>query len=64
MRTLVGVGTPRGLQGRLAAIVTLIVTLWMHATDLWCADDRRGTDQRSVFTGHHRFDWLFVGPSE
>ena len=34
MRTLVGVGTPRGLQGRLAAVLALVVTLWMHVTDL------------------------------
>jgi len=61
MRTLLGVGTPRALQGRLAAIVALVVTLWMHATDLWGADDPRGTRQRSLFTPHHRFDWILVG---
>ena len=28
MRTLIGVGTPRGLQGRLAAVWALVVALW------------------------------------
>jgi transposase len=39
MRTLVGVGTPRGLQGRLAALVTLVLALWTH-TDDYERDDR------------------------
>ena len=34
MRTLFGVGTPRGLQGRLAAVVTLLVALWTHVVGL------------------------------
>ena len=28
MRRLLGVGTPRGLQGRAAAVIALLVTLW------------------------------------
>ena len=39
MRTLFGVGTPRGLQGRLAALVALVIALWTHVVDLW--RDRR-----------------------
>ena len=35
MRTLVGVGTPRGLQGRLAALMALVIALWTHVVDLW-----------------------------
>jgi len=35
MRTLVGVGTPRGLQGRLATLITLVTAFWTHAVDLW-----------------------------
>jgi transposase len=58
MRTLLGVGTPRGLQGRLAAILALIVTLWMHVTDLWCFGDTLDADTRSLFTPHHRLEWL------
>jgi transposase len=58
MRTLLGVGTPRGLQGRLAAILALIVTLWMHVTDLWRSGDTLDADTRSLFTPHHRLEWL------
>jgi hypothetical protein len=28
MRTLFGIGTPRGLQGRLAAFTTVLAALW------------------------------------
>ena len=34
MRTLVGVGTPRGLQGRLAALMALVIALWTHGRRL------------------------------
>jgi transposase len=37
MRTLIGVGTPRGLQGRLAASLVCIVGLWTHVVAL-CGD--------------------------
>ncbi len=63
MRTLFGVGTPRGLQGRLAALVALMVTLWLHVTDLWRADDPRGAGERSS-PPHHRFEGSLVGASE
>ena len=33
MRTLIGVGTPRGLQGRLAAVMALCFTLWVLLRD-------------------------------
>jgi transposase len=29
MRTLTGIGTPRGLQGRLAAVLAFFFTLWV-----------------------------------
>src|SRR6476620_905755 len=35
MRTLFGVGTPRRLQGRLAAVLALVIALWTHAVSLW-----------------------------
>jgi hypothetical protein len=28
MRRLIGVGTPRGLQGRLASLIAVLVSLW------------------------------------
>jgi len=41
MRQLIGVGTPRGLQGRfvaiLGALLTLIRTLWQAGTRHWPA---------------------------
>jgi transposase len=64
MRTLVGVGTPRGLQGRLAASLALVVALWMHVTDLWSAGDAVDGDARLVFTPHHRFEWSFAVATE
>jgi transposase len=60
MRTLVGVGTPRGLQGRLAASLALVIALWMHVTDLWRAEDALDGDARSLFTPHHCFKWPFA----
>jgi transposase len=64
MRTLIGVGTPRGLQGRLAAHIALVIALWTHAVDLW--RDRRtpSVDHSSGFTPHHRFERFPVSVSE
>lgn len=33
MRTLFGIGTPRGLEGRLAALVAVLSTLWSLTCD-------------------------------
>ena len=63
MRTLLGVGTPRGLQGRLAALMALITTWWTYGVDYW----RRQTpsaDHAAGFTPHHCFALLPVGASE
>ncbi len=35
MRQLVGLGTPRGLQGRLAAVLALVVALWTRIVERW-----------------------------
>ena len=35
MRTLIGVGTPRGLQGRVVAVLTLVGALWTRLIDCW-----------------------------
>ena len=64
MRTLIGVGTPRGLQGRLAAVLTLVVALWTHVVDLWRHADTPFVDRSSTFTPDHRFELLPVGASE
>src|SRR6266545_2534891 len=35
MRQLIGLGTPRGLQGRLTAVLALVVALWTRIVELW-----------------------------
>ena len=64
MRTLFGLGTPRGLQGRLAAAWALLITLWTHVVDLWRAVRQPSVDPRSSFTTRHRFELLPVDVSE
>jgi hypothetical protein len=55
MRTLVGVGTPRGLQGRLAALMALVIAPWADGVDRWRAPQVLSADPSSGFTPHHRF---------
>jgi transposase len=47
MRQVFGVGTPRGLQGRLAAAMALVVALWTLVDNL-----RRATGEHPVVTPH------------
>ncbi|MFN8066600.1 MAG: transposase [Vicinamibacterales bacterium] len=56
MRTICGVGTPRGLQGRVAALVTLLVTLWTRTH----ADRTRDLTDERVYTPHQRLDLIPV----
>ena len=63
MRTRFGIGTPRGLQGRLAVILALLAT-WTRAHDLWRAVDPPAADYRHAFTPHHRFERLPVAASK
>jgi hypothetical protein len=60
MRTLVGVGTPRGLQGRLAALVTLVLALWTHTDDDERDDRTLAGDHGPTFTPHRRLELLPV----
>ena len=55
MRTLTGIGTPRGLQGRLAAAWAFCFTLWLLLRDQVAADRRRGLDLRIFAVPSHRF---------
>jgi transposase len=64
MRTLVGVGTPRGLQGRLAALIALVLTLRTQVVDFWRHNPTPSADHSAEFTPHHRFELLPVGASE
>ena len=63
MRTLFGVGTPRSLQGRLAAVLALIIALWTHAVGLWRDRATPSADRSVPFTPHRRFELLPVGAS-
>jgi transposase len=64
MRTLFGIGTPRGLQGRLAVVTSLIVALWTRVVDLWRERETSFDAPRSSFTPHHHFELLPVSMSE
>jgi transposase len=55
MRTLTGIGTPRGLQGRLAAVLALCFTLWVVLRDRVAAIRCRGLDLRLFAVPSHRF---------
>ena len=64
VRTLIGVGTPRGLQGRLAAVLTLVVALWTRVIDLWRPFGPPLVDHTSVFPVQDRVERFPVGASE
>jgi transposase len=64
MRTRFGIGTPRGLQGRLAAVVALLVALWTRVDGLWRAMRRPITDFEPALTPPRRFELLPVSVSE
>jgi hypothetical protein len=42
MRHLMGIGTPRGLQGRLAAAMAGLIALWTLIEDRWASGARHG----------------------
>ena len=58
MRTLVGVGTPRGLQGRLAAAVSIFIAWWTHVVDRWRPTEAPSVERGPRVTPHHRFEFL------
>ncbi len=64
MRSLVGVGTPRSLQGHLATVVALVIALWTRVEGRWRDHHTLSNDQTSVFAPHHRFELLPAGASE
>jgi transposase len=64
MRTLIGVGTPRGLQGRLAALIALVLTLRTQLVDVWRHHQPPSAHHSAGFTTHHHYELLPVGPSE
>src|SRR5215203_3851736 len=50
MRQLIGVGTPRGLQGRLAAVIAALVALRSLLADRWMSIGARPVDHLPLFT--------------
>ena len=60
MRQVFGVGTPRGLQGRLAAAIAVAVALWTLLADRWPNIGARLADRRPLFTPSYRFELLPV----
>ena len=63
MRTLFGIGTPRSLQGRLAAVVAVLVALWSHVVGFWRDRGMPSGDRSSIFAPHHHFELLPVTAS-
>jgi transposase len=64
MRTHFGVGTPRGLQGRLTTALAVIVALWTQVVGFWNDLRTPSADHLSTFMPHHHFELLPVGTSE
>jgi hypothetical protein len=64
MRQCIGLGTPRGLQGRLAAVLALVVVLWTRVVELWHANTTPSADHSSAFTPHRVFELLPVGAAK
>jgi transposase len=60
MRQVFGVGTPRGLQDRLAAALAVVVALWTLLEDRWTRMGARPADRLPLFTPSDRFELLPV----
>jgi transposase len=58
MRQLIGVGTPRGLQGRLAAVIAALVALWSLVNAHWTFVGALPSDPPRDFTPRHRHELL------
>ena len=57
-------GTPRGLQGRVVAVLTLVVALRTRLIDFWRPFDTPLVDHTSVGPMQDRFEQFPVGTSE
>jgi transposase len=60
MRQLIGVGTPRGLQGRLAAAMAVVVALWTVVEDMRITIAWQPVDTHPACTPSHRLELLPV----
>ena len=64
MRTLIGGGTPRGIQERVAAVLTPVGALWTRLIDFWRPFDTPLVDHTFVCPMQDRFEQVPVGASE
>lgn len=60
MRQFLGIGKPRRLQGRLAAVLAVLIALWARLAALGALGDRRLGDNAPLLGGRHRLAWLPV----
>lgn len=60
MRHLIGCGTPRGLQGRLAATIAALIVLWARVTDHRISTGAPPSDPPHSLTLSHRYELLPV----
>src|SRR3954462_1991544 len=58
MRQLIGVGTPRGLQGRLAAVIGALVALWSLVNAHWAFVGALPSEPPRDFMPRHRHELL------
>ena len=58
MRQLIGVGTPRGLQGRLAATIAALIALWALVTERTTSTEAPPSDPPRSLTLRHRYELL------
>ena len=56
MRHLIGVGTPRGLQGRVAAAIAALFVLWSLVADYWTSTGSPPRDPPRSFTPSHCYE--------
>jgi transposase len=63
MRAVFGVGTPRALQGQLAALSAGLVARWDALRDCWRRHDAPSADHATTFTPHRRLELLPVEAS-
>ncbi len=60
LRQLIGVGTPRGLQGRLAAAIAALIALWSLVEAPWTSTEPPPHDPPRSFTPNHCYELLPV----
>jgi transposase len=58
MRTLFGVGTPRGLQGRVAATLTALIALWSLVAEPWTSSGLQPREPARWFAPSLRHELL------